>query len=55
MDLEVVPVGVCRVTVTNDQESYTEVSDFGVADTLHVGGMGILYLTFIVKTEDVLE
>ena len=55
IDLEVVPAGVCRVIVTTEQESYTEGSTFGIADTLHVGETRIIYLTFILKAEDVLE
>ena len=54
-DLEVVPAGVCVVTVTTDKESYTERGAFGVADTLHHWEAGILDLASILDVEYVFE
>ena len=54
-DLEVVSEGVCRVTFTNDQERKAESSAFGVSGNLHVSEMGIIDITFILESEDVVE
>ena len=35
IELKVVHAGFCGVTVTTDQERYTEGGAFGIADTLH--------------------
>ena len=55
IDLELVPAGVYKVTVTTYHESYTECGAFGIVDTLHMGETGIIDLTFILEAEDVIE
>ena len=55
IDLEVVPAGVCRVTVTTNQESYIEGGVFSVEYTICVGDTGIIYITFILEAGGFLD
>ena len=55
VDLDMVPAGVCRVTVATYQENKIEGGAFGVADTLHVVETGVIDITLILEEEDVLE
>ena len=55
IDLEVVPTGICGVTVNTKQERQTQGGTFGVTDNLHHWDIGIIDLTFILHTEDGFE
>ena len=55
IDLEVVPAGVYGVTVTTGQERYTEIGNFGVADTLHQWHTGVRDITFVLDVGGVFE
>ena len=55
IDLEVLPTGFCRVTVTTERESETEGGAFGVADALHHWETGVRDITFFIGVEDAVE
>ena len=55
IDLEVVPAGVCGVTVTTNQEKWTEIGTFGVSDKPHHWEKGVNYINFFLDAEDAFE
>ena len=55
IDLEVIPTGVCGVTVTTEKESYKDGGAFDVADALYRWDTGVCDLTFVLGAEDIFE